>query len=145
MICTKCKVDKNDAEFALKYKATGKKLSNCRACQKIYARSHYLRNKDEVIKKVAKHKFKVREKFVEYLTGKSCITCGNNDIRVLEFDHREPSSKLSTISSLVAMSSSWSKILNEIGKCDILCANCHKIKTSVQFNWHKAKNNNPIV
>lgn len=31
----------------------------------------------------------------------------------------------------------WNKILSEIEKCDVRCANCHKRRTARQFNWSK--------
>lgn len=139
MICSKCKIDKNDSEFAFRFISKGKKLSNCKQCQKQYARNHYLKNKEKVKKQVNYNKNKLKHKFYDYLQDKFCIRCGNSDIRVFEFDHRESSTKKETISKMVSECHSWINILKEIEKCDILCANCHKIRTSSQFNWGKNK------
>lgn len=34
------------------------------------------------------------------------------------------------------MSFSWDEILDEIKKCEVVCANCHRIRTAKQFNWY---------
>src|SRR5688572_10202018 len=45
----------------------------------------------------------------------------------LDFHHRDPHTKIANISD--AVNSNWGKarILEEISKCDLLCANCHRI------------------
>jgi hypothetical protein len=58
----------------------------------------------------------------QYKNGKSCVHCGENDIRFLEFDHIEE--KTITIAS-----SSSKKIITEIEKTQLLCIWCHRIKT----------------
>ena len=73
-----------------------------------------------------------------YLSDKACAHCGITDPRVLEFDHVDPNIKSVSIARAIADVWSWDKILQEIKKCQILCANCHKIKTSAEQFWYKA-------
>jgi hypothetical protein len=61
-----------------------------------------------------------------YLLEHPCVDCGENDIRVLEFDHRDPAEKQGAISRMVADRCSVSKIKAEVEKCDVRCANCHR-------------------
>jgi predicted nucleic-acid-binding Zn-ribbon protein len=70
-----------------------------------------------------------RKKIREFITNikktKSCVRCGNDDFRVLDFHHiREKSIGISEIQR-----AGWaeSKILKEIEKCEVLCSNCHRI------------------
>ena len=58
-----------------------------------------------------------------------CGICGNSDYRVLDFDHLNPDKKIDSISGLVSRGSAWWRIEEEIAKCQLLCANCHRIKT----------------
>jgi len=81
---------------------------------------------------------------VEFLKTKRCVDCGNNDIRVLEFDHRNREDKKECIAQLLTRNS-WELVMREINKCDIRCANCHRIKTSIQFNWFKNFDNKPLI
>jgi hypothetical protein len=73
----------------------------------------------------------------QYLKEHPCVDCGETDLLVLEFDHIRGEKK-SEISTLVHNTLSWEKVLEEIGKCEVRCANCHKRKTAAQFAWWKA-------
>ena len=39
----------------------------------------------------------------------------------------------------------WNLILEEIKKCEVRCANCHRIKTANQFGFEKLKWSNSMV
>jgi hypothetical protein len=59
---------------------------------------------------------------------RGCACCGyNKDACALDFDHLDPDKKNAGVGRM--MTHSFSKILEEIEKCQILCANCHRIKT----------------
>lgn len=61
---------------------------------------------------------------------RGCQDCGyRKHPEALEFDHREPSVKLAGIASMVSWHFPWEAILQEIMKCDVVCANCHRIRT----------------
>lgn len=47
----------------------------------------------------------------------------------MDFDHRPGEIKLFTIARAVAESQSRGAIEAEISKCDIVCSNCHRIRT----------------
>lgn len=73
-------------------------------------------------------------KFIyNYLLQNPCVDCGEVDPRVLEFDHVE--AKTANISELLCSVVSIEKLVNEISKCEVRCANCHRRKTSIQQNW----------
>lgn len=57
-----------------------------------------------------------------------CKQCGIKDPRVLQYDHRDPHDKLFT-PSMGCSNKGLRTIAKEIAKCDVLCANCHSIKT----------------
>lgn len=108
-----------------------------------YNRDYYKRTKaDKYDRKYSLQKERLnilRGKLWDYLKDKKCIDCGESDPVVLEFDHRDGSTKIATVSILVGRGASWENIELEINKCDIRCANCHRRKTSVQLGWHKSK------
>lgn len=57
---------------------------------------------------------------------------------VLEADHVEgKASRKMAISLLVGSNRSWDYILNELGKCVVRCANCHRKRTAVQLGYGK--------
>jgi len=50
----------------------------------------------------------------------------------LHFHHRVKSEKVANVADLVSRGASQSKIMAEMAKCDIICANCHAVLTSRQ-------------
>ena len=63
-----------------------------------------------------------------YLETHPCVDCGITDWRVLEFDHVR-GEKYMDIAKLMRVSSNIDKLMEEIAKCDVRCANCHRLKT----------------
>jgi hypothetical protein len=58
-----------------------------------------------------------------------CIDCGNRyPFYVMDFDHARGVKEFE-IRIGVAGRKGWSRIYDEIAKCDIVCANCHRIRT----------------
>jgi hypothetical protein len=57
-----------------------------------------------------------------------CVDCGESDVRLLEFDHVR-GIKESDISTLVPVGMAWQRIVREIAKCEVKCANCHRRRT----------------
>jgi hypothetical protein len=103
-------------------------------------RAHYERNRSTYIANAHRnsavyHADNVRH-VIDYLLRHPCIDCGEDDLIVLEFDHRDPSTKRMAVSSLLRYSS-WSLIEAEIAKCDVRCANCHRRKTARERDYRK--------
>lgn len=74
-------------------------------------------------------------RIAEYKIAQGCTDCGfNAHPAALDFDHRDPSAKTANVSVLVACAS-WPRIMAEIAKCDVVCANCHRIRTCEAQQW----------
>lgn len=68
-----------------------------------------------------------RRRALDYL-GAQCVDCGTRDDRVLVFDHalvRRMNGR--TVGAM--MMASWDKLKVELDKCQLVCANCHMIRT----------------
>lgn len=85
---------------------------------------------DIVHKKWCQSKGHIRNRNIvdDYLNLHSCIDCGNSDVRVLEFDHVR-GKKLISISHAVRNAWNENNLKEEMSKCEIRCANCHRIIT----------------
>ena len=71
----------------------------------------------------------LKDYVILYKMTSVCADCGNGDWRVLEFDHRNPLNKSFTISHAICHGGvGILKLVTEIEKCDVVCANCHKIR-----------------
>ncbi len=75
-------------------------------------------------------------RLVEYLLLHPCVDCGEPDPIVLEFDHRDRSTKGTTVANIMRYSA-WSQVEAEIRKCDVRCANRHRRRTARQMGWGK--------
>lgn len=74
---------------------------------------------------VAKRRRKIKTMSVEYLGGK-CQVCGYNRCQdALDFHHKDESQKQFGIGSK-GYTRSWEKVKQELDKCYLLCANCHR-------------------
>ena len=74
-----------------------------------------------------------------------CVDCNEADPIVLEFDHRDDVEKIAEVGKLVANGYKWETIKEEIDKCDVRCANCHRRRTAKQFNWYNGFYNDSIA
>ena len=61
-----------------------------------------------------------------------CTDCGWSEwARGLDWDHvRGP--KVATIAIMIGRIDAWSKVLAEMAKCEVVCANCHRRRTKRQ-------------
>ena len=75
-----------------------------------------------------------REYVWNYLQEHPCEHCGINDPRVMDFDHLEQSTKTAEISYMIQRAS-IEALQAEIAKCQVLCANCHRIRSGYQLNY----------
>lgn len=71
----------------------------------------------------SKNRGKERRKKLVELKGGKCEKCGyDKNLAVLCFHHRNPKEKSFTLNRCTQ---SWNKLIEELNKCDLLCANCH--------------------
>ena len=140
--CCMCHKWKPESEFAFRSLATGVRQGHCRECHAAYRRQHYLKNRPQYIAREAARikSFRIgnRKLLYDYLVAHPCVDCGETDVLVLEFDHRDPETKSWDIGFVVARKP-WKFVLAEIAKCDVRCVNCHRRRTARQFNWTKAR------
>jgi predicted HNH restriction endonuclease len=85
----------------------------------------YSDRREYLIKAVSKRRRDLKLKAILVMGGK-CMICGyNKHPAVLDFHHIDPSTKLFGVSS-GGFSRSWASIEQEIKKCILVCANCHR-------------------
>lgn len=77
------------------------------------------------------NRFGGREFMAQVKLQSGCVDCGYNEYAcALDFDHRPGETKTRNIASMVGFS--LDKIIEEMSKCDVVCANCHRIRTSIR-------------
>lgn len=135
--CSKCEECKPIEGFSYKSKARDIRNSTCKACAREYTRQHYRDNKDYYLKKKIRTKKRYQKEYYEWLMDQSCVDCGIDDFRVLEHDHLRD--KEFNISHMVGQRS-LKGLMSEIEKCDVVCANCHRIRTINRGGFYKFLN-----
>ena len=144
-VCMSCGALLPISQFNWRNKEAGIRHTTCKRCHAEYRRQHYLENHEKYKAKARRWNkenkadlLKKAQKFVfEYLLEHSCVDCGETDPIVLEFDHVR-GEKIATISYLVSVCN-IEKIREEIEKCEVRCANCHRRRTAEVGGWFLLK------
>ena len=111
-VCSRCRQEKPVAAFNGKNKKTKIRQSYCKLCAVDYAHE---RNE-------------ARRKVLDTLKSAPCTDCGNSYPPVcMDFDH--VGEKLFSIAKARSRGMYWQKVLDEIAKCELVCANCHRVRT----------------
>jgi hypothetical protein len=71
-------------------------------------------------------KARKRAAIADYRAACGCRRCGTGEN--LHLHHRDPASKTAEVSALIDCRSSWTRIWEEVAKCDVLCATCHTMR-----------------
>lgn len=66
--------------------------------------------------------------YLKHKKGGKCVDCGNTDLRVLVFNHRDQSMKIKRVTSF----SEPQAMIKESNKCDMRCVNCHRMRVKEQ-------------
>lgn len=120
-ICTKCGKELPLEDFNWRNKAAGTRRSECKYCH-----SNYMKNK-----------YKEKQQVIEQLKSEcSCAKCGDKRGYVLDYHHINPEEKEDNISKMLSNRYDINKISQEINKCIVLCANCHR-----EFHYFNSLNN----
>lgn len=119
------------------YEDFGQRRSICRPCKRIYDRQfHANRTPEQIRRKVELQKIRIQEnrkRVWYYLLEHPCENCPESDPVVLEFDHIDQKTKVAAVAEMMCLK--WEKIEQEIAKCRVLCANCHRRHTAKQLGW----------
>ena len=111
----------------------------CLLCQRGYTNDWYSHNRKRQIanaKERSRHATaEVKKRVREYLLDHPCVDCGESDPGVLDFDHLRD--KKANISTLVQSGVSWGSLSDEIAKCDVRCANCHRRRTAKNGRYYR--------
>jgi len=94
-----------------------------------YFRKWYSENKEAQQQRVKDRKIRIRDEVRQYKESNACMDCKVfYKHYIMDFDHRDRSTKISNVAEL-ANSGSIKKVWDEIAKCDLVCANCHRERT----------------
>jgi hypothetical protein len=137
--CGRCGEEKSVDEFAWRRKNRGQRDNYCRPCRAEYKQAHYAANRQRYIDAARRRKLGlVAERIgylVAYLREHPCADCGETDPVVLEFDHLRDK-KFGVAQGL--RDRKWQSVLDEMAKCEVVCANCHRRRTAKRGGFARA-------
>jgi hypothetical protein len=106
---------------------------------KRYNRKAYLRHKPQRLASNKARRQHLQDN-VNILKSAPCTDCKERfDPHCMEYDHRNPRTKRLSIATMVAQCYNLKAILKEIKKCDLVCSNCHALRT-----WRQRHGRNDI-
>jgi hypothetical protein len=112
----------------------------CLLCQREYTSHWYTQNRQRHIARAKSRSDHVtadlQRRIRSYLLEHPCVDCGESDPSLLDFDHLRD--KRANVSTLVQSAVSWSTLQDEIAKCEIRCANCHRRRTAISAGYYRA-------
>lgn len=134
--CGSCGQVKPLSDFHKRSAATDGTQNRCKECNKKQRLEYYRTAKGKASNTLVGQRARIRNSrfLYEYLLSHPCVDCGESDPIVLEFDHIDRTTKLFTISGRDV---GLNRLMEEISKCEVRCANCHRRRTAQQFAWSK--------
>jgi len=93
---------------------------------------YYWRNREREIERVSLRQAS-SVAFLRDLRGSRCQDCGLAfEPHQLDFDHRDPSLKRFRLTAGAASLKPRATLLDEASRCDVVCANCHRVRTQAR-------------
>jgi hypothetical protein len=97
---------------------------------------YYAANREREIERVTRRQAATTE-FLRQLRNVPCADCGGRfEGHQMDFDHRDPPTKSFNLCAGRAALKSREQILAEAAKCDVVCVNCHRVRSRRQ---HRAR------
>ncbi len=125
--CTTCKTSLPEDMFAFRDKSLGIRSYKCKPCHGDYIKEW--RKGNPTSQRKATKAIKTRK--IQYLRearNRPCMDCqGMFHYVAMDFDHRPGTEKLFNPSE--GRDRGWQQLKDEIAKCDVVCANCHRLRT----------------
>lgn len=133
--CTKCHVIQPIDQFTWLEKKR-RYHSHCRICKNRARHVRYWRNPEQIRRQIYEARRRRGKGYQEQITrikNIPCVDCRRRFPAVaMDFDHRPGTKKFECVSRMINRALPWSKIKLEIAKCDIVCSNCHRIRTWIK-------------
>lgn len=126
--CVGCHRRLSVQSFRWRDKAALVRINRCRLCDRAHRAGLYEANREEFLRRNKVQHEKLRQ-LLEVHKQHPCVDCGKTYPQyVMDFDHLPGSTKVAKVSSLVYFGSE-KLLLDEIAKCELVCANCHRERT----------------
>ena len=115
----------------------------CGGCDQYRHRHHYVshvKSQEQLLveraerhrKTILRQEARKQERIQKWdnLRAQPCSECNQKfPVYCIEAHHRDGTEKITEVSQMVRAKCHWEKVEQELAKCDLLCSNCHRLKT----------------
>lgn len=160
-ICKICNIAQGLSNFYLsKHDRLGRD-SYCKLCRSNHSKKMYQSDSKAIFGTVRaiKHSNKKKSGKINKATLKTqlrnythaskdvpCTDCGQKyPYYVMDFDHKPGFTKVDNVGSLVAARTSLEKLKEEISKCEVVCSNCHRVRTFNRGQFGRPKEAKNVI
>lgn len=127
-MCYGCNTEKPLSEFHQERSRKDGLATQCKACRSAHYKRTYPAKRDQIKANIDAYRRDLANQVIA-LKQRPCMDCGGTfPPYVMDFDHRDGSDKVNNISRLISRGN-WARIEAEIAKCDLVCSNCHRIRS----------------
>ncbi|HEV2250444.1 MAG TPA: hypothetical protein VGT60_08055 [Candidatus Limnocylindria bacterium] len=125
--CAKCGKRKAGSDF---HRSRTGRFSYCGDCRRAYDRRYYAeRGKEARLARVKVWRGEARAWMAALKEGRACADCGGVFAPfVMHWDHLPGHLKVAEVSAMVG-NRRRDVVIEELAKCELVCANCHVIRT----------------
>lgn len=122
--CTKCKEEKWLSEFTSDKSKSDGRYHECKVCKRSKQRSSWAEKYSDKYRAVKAERRADRKQLIIEAKSAGCSFCSEAETVCLDFHHVDDTQKDYGVSAMLTFSRE--RILEEIAKCVVLCANCHR-------------------
>jgi hypothetical protein len=124
--CTSCNTVQPTENFRKFSRSKDGLAHQCKTCADVGSERWRQRNLDKRKQQQKDRQVELLEQYQEWKSKQQCAVCGEDESVCLDLHHTDPTQKDDTVSNLVYRTTSWSRVYEEVQKCVVLCANCHR-------------------
>lgn len=130
--CSICVVEKPITEF---HRRGDSHQWWCKSCRRPYDAAYHARTRSLRLQQRRQRKRRLAEWMYELKTSQPCVDCGGwFHPTAMTFDHLPGKTKRDHVSDLVHQGCTR-LAREEILKCDVVCANCHAVRTYMRRTY----------
>ncbi len=129
--CPRCGKSRPVSDFSFRNKAKGTRASYCKLCHRKIRNKLYYASPLPDQTRIRQRVREIQQWLNDYRRQLTC-PCGENHPGCLVFHHIDPNTKELPVSQVAQRGWGRDRIMREIAKCQILCANCHS-----KLHWNE--------
>lgn len=124
--CSTCHEIRPLTDCNMRRSAFDGRQARCRSCSRVWYVENRVQHKVNTKARSVRVRLEYRQRLLAHLREHPCVDCGEDDVRVQEFDHEPAHVKLADVSMLISDAGAWRVIEAEMAKCSVRCASCHR-------------------